>query len=432
MTIAHPPTETVDDPSVARGVAPRSSFQLIFDRRFGLVFWGKAFINFGMWAQSIVIVILTYQLTGSATWAGLVTAAQLSPQLVLSPISGRLSNTYGPVSQILAGGVLLGTSSVGLGVYLLMVDIDAADGRALPLVLAALVSGIGLAMVAPSLQAIVPKLVTRAELPNAVSLNFIPTALARSGGPALGAVLVATVGPEVGLLVLGVGQILCSVLFLTVHVGSEKIRPGGDRTISGALKHIWRDKVLFAMLAGVAAIGMASEPAVTLAPAMATSLGRDAGSGGFVAAAFGVGGFLGVIAHRLLIRVMSAATEGCTVLVVIGVAIGSAGLVSSMPVLMGLLVLAGACMVAGITAFSIAVQERCPADMVGRVMALWVIAFAGSRPFAGLAQGAVAEHLSLVAALVATALITFVAAAWVLATVRRGRRHAMTPPCATS
>ncbi|MBD0860280.1 MFS transporter [Gordonia sp. zg691] len=424
MTITRERAERVDDPSGVVDDAPRSSLQLIFDRRFGLVFWGKAYITFGMWAQSIVIVILTYQLTGSAAWAGMVTAAQLSPQLVLSPMSGRLSDTYGPVSQILVGGILLGSSSVGLAIYLRSAD-TGVGGHAWPLLVAALVSGIGLAMVAPSLQAIVPKIVTRAELPNAVSLNFIPTALARSGGPAIGAVFVTTVGPEIGLLVVGIGQIVCSLLFLVVRVNPDD-RAGrtGDRTVMGALRHIWHDKVLFAMLAGVAAIGVASEPAVTLAPAMASAVGRDAESGGFVAAAFGIGGFVGVIAHRFLIRVMSAAVEGCVVLVVIGAAIGVAGLVSNMAALLGLLVLAGACMVAGITAFSIAVQERSPAEMVGRVMALWVIAFAGSRPFAGLAQGVVAEHLSLVAALLGTAVVTLFAAAGVIATVRRGRVRA--------
>lgn len=419
MTITRPSVKGVDAPHAAHLDAPRSSLQLIFDRRFGLVFWGKAYITFGMWAQSIVIVILTYQLTGSATWAGVVTAAQLSPQLIFSPLSGRLSDTYGPVSQIFAGGLLLGMSSIGLATHLRMADTEAGSGQAMPLVAAALVSGIGLAMTAPSLQAIVPKIVTRAELPNAVSLNFIPTALARSGGPALGAVFVTTVGPEIGLLVVGIGQIICSALFLTVRVPGDD-GPVGDRKVSSALRHIWHDKVLFAMLAGVAAIGAASEPAMTLAPAMASAVGRDAGSGGFVAAAFGVGGFVGVVAHRFLIRVMSAAAEGCLVLVVIGATMGVAGTVTSMPVLLGLLVLAGACMVAGITAFSIAVQQRCPAEMVGRVMALWVIAFAGSRPFAGLAQGAIADHVSLMVAMLATAAVTLAAAVAVIGTVRRG------------
>ena len=68
-------------------------------------------------------------------------------------------------------------------------------------------------------------------------------------------------------------------------------------------------------------------------------------------------------------------------------------------------------MMLALTSLTTQIQNRVPDGVRGRVMALWSVAFLGSRPFAAAVDGAVAEWLSVEAALIVVSLATL-AAAW--------------------
>jgi dipeptide/tripeptide permease len=75
-------------------------------------------------------------------------------------------------------------------------------------------------------------------------------------------------------------------------------------------------------------------------------------------------------------------------------------------------------MVMGVTGFSIVAQQRSPAPFLGRVMALWVMAFTGVRPLAGIVLGFASDHASTATALVGTGVITVLASGVVYLWVR--------------
>jgi hypothetical protein len=89
-----------------------------------------------------------------------------------------------------------------------------------------------------------------------------------------------------------------------------------------------------------------------------------------------------------------------------------------------ILAVAGVSMVVGSTAFSVAIQQRCRPTMLGRVMGLWLIAFAGVRPVAGLVQGSISDGWSTEAALGVTASFMALAACCVFTVARRTRARA--------
>jgi hypothetical protein len=66
-------------------------------------------------------------------------------------------------------------------------------------------------------------------------------------------------------------------------------------------------------------------------------------------------------------------------------------------------------MVMGITAFSILAQQRSPVAFLGRVMALWVMAFTGIRPLAGISLGFISDHASPSTALLTSGVVTILA-----------------------
>lgn len=405
--------------SRASASKPRGSFRLMFDPSFGVVFWAKFVMLTATWAVILVTVVMAYQLTGSASWVGATGAALMIPQFGLSLLSGRMSDRYGPVRQIVVGALISGVACLGLSLWFASSNADPTV-NAIALLVSSLAFGVGLALSAPAMQSIVPMLVTADELPVAVGLNFVPTTLARTVGPALGALAISTLGPMYTLLIVGSAMLLIVPCFrlvrrhLVMEFGQDK-----DSRIRSVLRFIWSDKPLLACLGGVAAIGAGSEAAVTLSPVIASSLGEPGAGGGVITGAFGLGGLIGVIAHRLMQKKGTPGVQGCLAMLVLAATVGAAACGGPLLVVAGLFALGGAGMVAGITAFSIAIQLRCPPEMLGRVMAVWTLAFSGFRPVAAVALGFTAEHFSTATALVGAGLFTMLAACWIWISLRR-------------
>jgi len=74
-----------------------------------------------------------------------------------------------------------------------------------------------------------------------------------------------------------------------------------------------------------------------------------------------------------------------------------------------IMIVAGALQVLAMTSLSLAVQQRCDPAILGRVMGIWALAFAGSRPIGALAGGLLAEHWTWGLALASAAVFLLVA-----------------------
>lgn len=420
-------TEVTDSTGVianAASRAPRTSLQLLVDRNFGVLFWGKLVSLVAAWALMIVVIMLTFEVTGSAGWAGAMTAAQLGPQLFLGLLSGRLADSRGPVLQIVVGGVLSGVAALGLAAWMIAMTATDRELTPVPLLLASVAFGCGLAMSAPSMHSIVPRLVRPAELSGAVALNFFPTALARTLGPAGGAVVAALLGPTVCLIVVGAIFLISSLMFCFIRTMRTVAPPrDGEGSVVVALRYVARTPILVVSLFAVAAIGAGSEPAITLAPVLAETVGLGADGAGWVTSFFGAGGLFGVLVHKLLSRWLRPPAEGCVAMIALAAAMAVVGIGAPTAVFAGAMVVGGLSMVLGITAFSVAIQQNCDEVMLGRVMAMWVLAFAGVRPVAGLAQGFVADRVSPVAAVEGTVVLLVVACLLVAVVTVRDRRR---------
>lgn len=405
--------------SIVSATKPRGSFRLMFDPSFGVVFWAKLVMLTSTWAVTIVTVVLAYQLTGSAAWVGATGAALMIPQLGLSLLSGRMSDRYGPLRQIVAGALTSGVACLGISLWFALSDVG-PTAAATALLVFSVVFGVGLALSSPAMQSIVPMLVSTEELPAAVGLNFVPTTLGRTAGPALGALSIGILGPTFTLLIVGSAMILVVPCFRLVrrHLVQE-FGQDGDSGILSVLRFVWSDKPLLACLGGVAVLGAASEAAVTLSPVIADSLGEPEAGGGVITGAFGLGGLFGVIVHRIIQNKGTAAIHGCLAMIVLATTVGIAAYGESLVAVAGVFALGGAGMVAGITAFSVVIQLRCPPEMFGRVMAVWTLAFAGFRPLSAVTLGFTADHFSTSTALLGAGLFTVLAACWIWISLRR-------------
>jgi MFS family permease len=384
---------------------PRTSLQLILDRDFGRLFWGGLARTGGYWAQTLLVASLVYSTTGSAAWVGLVGTAQLAPQLALALPMGKLADRSGPLAQIVLGSVICAVSSLGLGLWI------AADQEATSvavLLTSAFLYGVGFAICSPAVQSMAPRLVGDAELPRAVALIFaIPMSLGRAAGPVGGAALATAASPDMALGVVACAHLAFAACAAGIKVPSldQPALTGHDMRIGSALRSVQRERRLLILLLGVAVVGFGAEPAITLAPAMADELGEGVGGAGRIASAFGLGSLLGVIVQRPLEARVHAATLSRSAMLVLGCSLALAGASPTMAFATTAMGLAGASMLLAVTGFSVAIQQICAPEMLGRVMALWLIAFLGVRPLAGVAEGFVADRLSASAALFMTAFV---------------------------
>ena len=389
--------------------APRSTFQLLLDRDFGGLFWGKLIGVVGIWAFTVATAIAVFDATGSTMAVGAVAAAQFVPQLVLAPLSGTWADRGNPRRQIVAGRLFCLTGAGGLAVWVWLAE---PQGWTLAWVVLAgsLTVGLGFVVGGPAMQSVVPRLVDRDELPRAMGLNTAPMTVARVAGPVVGAALVTTTGPIAGFASCALGQVVFLVILAFVRIpDNAPADRDTDYSVRAAWRHVRADPGLLLLLLAVTAVTFGAEPSVTLAPALAEDLGAGPALVGVLTATFGIGSAIGLVLMGRLGR-----PERTMALVIAGLAcltMGMGGTAASpwIPGALAGFAVAGAGFTIGVTSVSTAVLLRVPAHLRGRVMAFWMVCFVGFRPIASAVVGTVADTLSARWAIVSMVLVTAVA-----------------------
>lgn len=390
---------------------PRGALGLMFDPVFGALFWGKMFAVVAVWTHGIVAAIVMYDATGSALMVGLVGVAQFGPQLILSPTSGKWADTGDPARQILIGRVLCVLGSGSVATWLFVDPTLKGLSAAIPVLAGSVLVGFGFVVGGPAMQSIVPNLIRPGELSTAMALNSIPMTIGRILGPAAGAYLAASLGAAAGFTAAACLHLVFAIILVIVRFPAPpKRRSDTDYRVRAAVKYVWRDRPLLLALIAVTTVGIASDPSITLAPSMADSLGGDARLVGTLSAAFGIGAAVGMAALALMRGRVPAARVSSIGLV--GLSLGSAVLVIGVVPAVALagFALAGLGFGWAMTGLSTVVQERAPEELRGRIMALWLVGFVGSRPLAAAVLGGTADLVNVQVAFAVAAALTIVVA----------------------
>lgn len=397
-------------PDAELSAAPRSALRLLVDPRFGALFWGRLFAIVGVWTHGLVAAVVIYEATSSALMVGLVGVLQFGPQLILSPVSGRWADRGAPIRQIMLGRLLCvaGSGSSALGLWQWS---DGPGGAAFPVLAGTTLVGIGFAVGGPAMMSIVPSLLRDGELSTAMALSNVPMPFGRIIGPAVGAYLTAHLGPATGFAVSAALHLVFLIFLLLVrYPNSEPAGPDTDTRIRVALRYVWRDKPLLLSLVAVTTVGFASDSSITLSPSMAEKLGGGTQLVGAMAVAFGIGAAVGMLLLALLRGALASARVSAIGIWALGV--GSAVLIVANGAELALVGfgVAGAGFGVALTGLTTVVQERAPDELRGRIMALWLIGFLGSRPLAAGVLGATADLVDVRAAFAVAAVVTLATA----------------------
>jgi MFS family permease len=391
--------------------APRGSFRLLADPVFGPFFVGKLLSTAGIWIHNVVAAILAFELSGSAFVVGLVSVAQFGPQLIFAPLSGAMADRGDRRRQVVLGRVIAAAGSGGLALWIAVVGVDGLPG-AWPVVAAALVVGIGFVVGGPAMNALIPALVRPNELAGAVALNSVPFTIARAGGPAIGAVVAASAGPATAFAIAAATNLLFVAILVPLRVRSRAETSGGDRRVRAGLAYLRQDRAILLLLVGVGAIGIGADPVITLTPSLSAGFGQGSTLVGVFASSFGVGAGAAFLILGTLRRRIGLPRLGTLGLVLLAAGTAATGLAPTPAIAIGALLVGGAGMTMSLTSLSTQLQQRLPDELRGRVMALWSVAFLGSRPVAAAVNGAVADALTPLVALLCVAAVVGVAAIW--------------------
>ena len=391
----------------------------------GALMAGKVFSTLGVWTTNIAGAILVFDLTRSALFVGLVSVAQFTPQLLLTPLTGARADSSDRFVQVIIGTVITALGSVLLTFWAVTVGFT-GQRDALVMVAAAGLIGTGFAVTGPATSALLPALVRRSELADALALSSLPIVVARSIGPAIGAGLYLSFGPIVTFGLAGVLHVgfLALLLQLRRRVRlSLRTRPtGSDGRIRAGFAYLRRSPRTVLQILGVGIIGVGVDPVTTLTPALAAALGAPPRFVGSLASSFGVGAAIGFIALsrvRLAVGIMRLGAIG---LALMGVGTVLAGIAPVPAVAIVGIAVAGVGMSFSLNAFTTLVQTDVPDDLRGRVMALWSMAFLGSRPVTALVTGSVSDTVGVRPALVLSG-IAILIGAW----LTRGSRMLSRP-----
>jgi MFS family permease len=374
---------------------PRGTVRLLFDLRFGTLVWGKILSSTAYWMHTVVASIFVYQQTDSALLVGLVVAGQLLPQLLLGPFSGSLADRGHALAQIVAGRIVIALGTGTLGAWFAWTG-NGGDYGVAATIVCSFVAGLGFALGGPALQALVPDLVSRAELPVAMALNTAPITISAIAGPSIGAVVSAQLGAPAAFGIAAAMHLVFATALLIVRL--PKRRPEGvdtDFSMRSALRYFQTDRTLLALLLGIAGVGFGAEPSVTLAPPLVAELDAPAEMVGVLTGGFGVGAAVGLILFSSMNRWISTITLSAVGVSVMAVGLAVVGSAPVLPMAVTGFVLCGFGYTLAITTMSAMVQQRAPDHLRGRIMALWLMAMLGARPAAAALEGLIADLTSV-------------------------------------
>jgi MFS family permease len=341
---------------------------------------GQAISLTGTWMQMTAQSWLVLSITGSATTLGVIIALQTLPVLLLGPYGGVVADRVDKRRLM----VCLQTA---MGIQALLLGLLAVTGAVRVWQIGALAALLGLnnAFENPARQSFMLEMVGEEHLRNAVSLNSVLVNVARIVGPAVGGVLIATVGTGVCFLFNAVSFVPVLASLLTLDRAALAPSPPAGRApgqLREGLRYVARNPDLSAPLLMMAAVGcLAYEFQVSLPVMARQGLHVGATGYGFMTAAMGVGavagGLLVAARGRTGLPTLVAAAAG------FGVVLTAATLAPSLPVELLALALTGWASISFMATGNSTLQLAAEPTMRGRVMSLWFVAFQGSTPIGG-------------------------------------------------
>ncbi len=359
-------------------------------------FWlGNFLSNIGTWMQNVALGWLVLDLSNSAFWLGVVGFASSVPMLVFSLLGGVIADNMDRRRMLIC------TQSAMMLFAFVLAALSYARVITVPqIVVLAFLTGVAMSLNMPAYQALVPQLVPREDLTNAIGLNSAQFNLSRIIGPSIGGLVMAALGVSTNFLLNGISFLA----LLLVLVRMRLQRPPGDgssgtlwRRLSDGFRYVRHHREMSVLLLLVALASLLGIPYLMFMPYFARDILHSGPRGlGLLLACSGIGSlgaastvaYLGVrgTGRRGRLLVLS----GCTFFLAVILFTLSRNFYLSC----GLLMVAGYCSILMVATVNTLLQHLSADEMRGRVMSIYTMAFLGFAPLGSLIAGSLAGIVS--------------------------------------
>jgi MFS family permease len=356
-------------------------------RNFRLLWFGALTSSIGTWMQKVAQAWLIVTMTGSSSafYLGLDSFAGEAPILLFTLIGGVVADRRDRRHMMLTSQVTQMIVALILAVLIYTERIEIWMVLAL-----SFVSGCAQAFGGPAYQSLIPTLVGKEHLPNAVALNSIQFNLARVIGPVIAGVALSTLGMVAcfGLNGISFLFVIAAILALRdIHVPPAATEGIVDQ-MKGGLRYVRDSRNLMAVTVLGFIVAFLGFPLLTFLPVITKDV--FGGDVGLYSRLMTIGG-AGAVTGALIVAYIGKHRHIGKLLLVCLALFGAAMALFSLsrtPGLSSIILFVGAALLVMSTSLTTSLaQLLAPPELRGRVVSIYMMAFRGGSPLGGLASG---------------------------------------------
>ena len=367
------------------------------------VLWAATVLgNIGSFMRDVASAWLATGLSSSPVAVAMVQVAGTLPVFLLSLPAGVLADILDRRRFAIAVQIMLAVVS---GTLMILAHTDSLSIYSL--VALTFAGGVGAALMGPTWQSIVPELVERRDLRNAVALGSLGINIARAIGPAAGGLLLAaagaalTYGADVATYVLVIAALLW---WRRPAAADDALSEHFFGAFRAGLRYARASRELHVVLLRTAVFFAFGSAIWALLPLVARNLiGGDAGFYGILLGLVGIGAILGALLMPRLRGVVGADGVMLGASVIAAIVMAALSLAPPQWAAVLLMLPLGAGWIAALTTLNGTAQAILPGWVRGRALAIYLTVFNGAMAAGSLAWGLLGQEIGVPATLLAAA-----------------------------
>jgi len=386
-------------------------------RDYRLMWIGACASSIGTWMQKVAQSWLVLTISGSPFLLGLDAFLGEIPIFLFSLVGGVIAD------RIDRRRVLLASQFVQMGCAFLLTALIAFHVvRVWHILCLSFVAGFAQAFGGPAYQALIPMLVKRNDMPNAIALQSIQFNVARVIGPVLGGLALTKLG-QVWCFGLNGLSFLAPVISLLM-LSARFLPENRGETIFASMKQgigfIRKQSAMEALIALAFLMTALGIPLITFLPVFA----KDVFQGGptvfttFLVVS-GMGSIVGALTVAAMGNIRNKGRVALSMLILLGAGMAGFSLSKSLVLSCFLLFLTGASLISVFATINSLVQLITTDEMRGRVMSIYNVAFRGGMPFGSLTTGWLVPKFTAPIVLAVNGVLLVVLAIYFLVVQRR-------------
>lgn len=411
MSASLPEEEELE--SRAQTPLPRGPFARTFSalhyRDFRLLWLGAFTSTTGTWMQTVAQGWVVLSMTNSAFLLGVDGFLSTGPMLIFSLFGGVVADRIERRRIMIFSQYLQMTFA-----FILAALIFSGNVKVWHIFLLSFLTGSAQSFSGPAYISLLPLLVKREDVPNAIAMNSMQFNLARVVGPVLAGIALSTLGAAACFGINGLSffaVIIALLLIRSPQVDRRSVPRGMVEEMKEGFRFVAHRPTLMVLTFLAFAGTFLGMPIITFLPVVAKSIfGLGAEGYAWMMTTYGLGSVTGALVVAATAHLPRKGTIALKLQLAFACLLVAFAFSRSLPLSLVIAFFSGVCIVGVISLYSSLVQLTSSDNMRGRVMSIFMLAFRGGMPLGNLIAGFVAERWSITAALAVNGTILAVVA----------------------